>query len=508
MSSGVKWLVVLFSFGMILVSFLIGWAAKKKASDAQSFFGGTALFGPVTVGLSTVAAVASAFAVVGVPGLVYSFGNTMNLWMLSSCAFAMAYLAIGKKIRAMAEVAPIASLGDIADLRYNKHRGIKALLSLVLFIGAIAYLASQISACSALFGHLLGWDPYVAGFIIFGILTLYTTLSGEVGGVLTQAFQGFIMVLAGLIMIVAFFVMTGGFSSVVDVVSTVPSATAVVNGTEVVKKFTPNAMNGWGALPGSIAMTWMFIPILGTMGQPQVLTRMYALKNPKDMPKLGLYAALGHMVVGFFAVTMGYAALYLVGKGLISPIALADNAIFAVADYVGVYAQLFVYAAILAASMSTASMFLTLSANIVSRDLPNAFGSKLDHKKQMSLSRFVTVIIGILSIVFALSSGEAVAILGTFGWGTLMSATFPTFIIGLTWKGASSEGVFAGLVTAFIANIGALLMTRNGFKWPGGMPWYVNVITLSILVTVVVSLFTNTCKNENLDKRVDAVIEL
>ncbi|MBF4693522.1 sodium:solute symporter family transporter [Fusibacter ferrireducens] len=508
MSSSVRWLVILFSFGMILVSFLIGWAAKKKASDAQSFFGGTALFGPVTVGLSTVAAVASAFAVVGVPGIVYSFGNTMNLWMLSSCAFAMAYLAIGKKIRAMAEVGPIASLGDIADLRYNYHRGIKALLSLVLFIGAIAYLASQISACSALFGHLLGLDPYVAGFIIFGILTLYTTISGEVGGVLTQAFQGFIMVLAGLIMIVAFFVMTGGFSAVVDVVSMTPSATAVVDGAEVVKNFSPNAMNGWGALPGSIAMAWMIIPIIGTMGQPQVLTRMYALKNPKDMPKLGLYAALGHMVVGFFAVTMGYAALYLVGKGLIPPIAKADNAIFAVADYVGVYAQLFVYAAILAASMSTASMFLTLSANILSRDLPSAFGLKLEHKKQMNLSRGVMAIIGIMSIVFALSSGEAVAILGTFGWGTLMSATFPTFIIGLTWKGASSEGVFAGLITAFITNIGALLMDNNGFKWPGGMPWYVNVITLSIVVTVVVSLFTKSCKDENLDKRVDAVIEL
>ncbi|MDK2867612.1 MAG: solute:Na+ symporter, family [Clostridiales bacterium] len=508
MTDSVKWLILLFSFGMIVVSFLIGWAAKKKASDAQSFFGGTALFGPVTVSLSTVAAVASAFAVVGVPGLIYATGNTMNLWMLSSCAFAMAYMAIGKRIRAMAEVAPIASLGDIADLRYGYHRGIKALLSLVLFIGAIAYLASQISACSALFAHLLGWDPYVAGFIIFGILTVYTSLSGEVGGVLTQAFQGFIMVLAGLIMIIAFFFITGGFSGVVDIVSSAGSVSAVVDGKEIVKQFTPNAMNAWGALPGSIAMAWMVIPIIGTMGQPQVLTRMYALKNPKDMPSLGLYAGLGHLIVGFFALTMGYAALYLVGKGLISPLAVADNAIFAVADYVGVYAQLFVYAAILAASMSTASMFLTLSANILSRDLPNAFGLRLEGKKQMNVSRGITVVIGIVSILFALSSGEAVAILGTFGWGTLMSATFPTFILGLNWKGASSEGVFAGLITAFVGNIGSLWLNNHGFVWPGGLPWYVNVITASIVVTVVVSLVTKSNKETQIDPRVDAVIDL
>ncbi|WP_432663018.1 hypothetical protein R9X47_20825 [Wukongibacter baidiensis] len=508
MSSGVKYLIMSFSFGMIIVSFLIGWTAKKKASDPQSFFGGTALFGPLTVSLSTIAAVASAFAIVGVPGIIYSFGNTMTLWMLSSGAFAMAYLAIGKKIRAMAEVGSIASLGDISDLRFNKHRGIKATLSIVLFLGAIAYLASQISATSALFAHLLGWNPMVAGFFIFGILTVYTALSGEVGGVLTQAFQGLIMVLAGIIMIIAFFSITGGFENVVEVVSSAGKVTGTVDGKEVAKAFSPGMLDAWGILPGSIAMTWMFIPILGTMGQPQVLTRMYALKNPRDMPKLGLYAALGHMIVGLFAVTMAYAALYLVGKGVISPLAKGDNAIFAVADYVGVYAQLFVYAAILAASMSTASMFLTLSSNIISRDLPNALGKELDSKKQIQISRVTTFIIGIFAIMFAIFSGEAVAILGTFGWGTLMSATFPVFITGLLWKRASSEGVFAGLITALILNVTALVLNRTGFKWPGGLPWYVNVITAALLVTVVVSLFTKGATGDELDERVEAVIDL
>lgn len=506
MTDGVRYTIMAFSFGMIVVSFLIGFMAKKKASDAQSFFGGTALFGPATISLSTVAAVASAFAVVGVPGIIYSFGNTMTLWMLASCAFAMAYFIIGKKIRAMAEVGPIASLGDISDLRYNGHRGIKAILSIVVFIGAIAYLASQISACSALFAHLMGWDPMFAGFFIFGILTVYTALSGEVGGVLTQAFQGFIMVAAGVIMIIAFFSIAGGFESVVEVVSNAGKVTAMVEGKEMVKNFSPNAMNAWGVLPGSIAMSWMFIPIIGTMGQPQVLTRMYALKDPTDMPRLGLYAAISHMVVGFFAVTMGYAALYLVGKGIIPPLEKGDNAIFAVADYVGVYAQLFVYAAILAASMSTASMFLTLSSNIISRDLPSAFGKKLDIKKQMQVSRITTFFIGIFAILFALNSGEAVAILGTFGWGTLMSATFPVFITGLLWKKASSKGVFAGLIVALVLNVTALILNRTGFKWPGGMPWYVNVITAAIVVTVVGSLLFKDEKK--LDEKVELVIDL
>jgi len=508
MDAVTKMVILGFSFLMIVVSFLIGWSQKKKASDAKSFFGGTALFGPATVSLSTIAAVASAFAIVGVPGLIYSFGNTMALWMLSSGAFAMAYLMIGKKVRAMAEVGSVASLGDISDLRFKNHKGIKALLSIIIFIGAIAYLASQISACSALFAHLLGWNPMVAGFVIFGILTAYTALSGEAGGILTQAFQGFIMVAAGIIMIFIFFRMTGGFENVYQVVSTAGTVTGTVDGVEVSKTFSSSMMDGWGVLPGSIAMTWMIIPIIGTVGQPSVLTRMYALKNPADMPKLALYGALGHMVVGFFAICMGYAALYLVGIGEIAPLVKGDNAIFVVADNSGLFAQLLVYAAILAASLSTASMFLTLSANIISRDLPSAFGINLEINRQIKLSQSMTVVIGICAILFAMTSGEAVAILGTFGWGTLMSASFPVFIIGLLWKGASSKGVFAGLSAALVMNVVALVLNQSGFKWPGGMPWYVNVITLAITVTVVVSLFTQKDAKEKLDEKVELVIDL
>ncbi|HHV45346.1 MAG TPA: hypothetical protein GXX53_00335 [Tissierellia bacterium] len=504
MTNGAKILITLFSLGMIVISFLIGWWAKKKATTAELYFGSTGLFGPFIVGFSSMAAVASAFAIVGIPGILYSSGNAMTYWMLSSAAFAMAYIILGKKIRAMAEVGTVASLGDISDLRYNNNKWIKILMSIIIFIGSIAYLASQIKAGSELFSHLLGLSPMIAGFVIFGILILYTALSGEVGGVLTQAFQGFVMVIAGIIIIIAFFSMTGGFGEVLKVAAT---AGTVASG-EIVKEFNAGFLDAWGIMPRSVAMTWMLIPILGTVGQPQVLTRMYALKDPKDMPKLGLYASLSHMVVGFMAVVVAYGVLFLVGKGLIPPLANPDTAIFAFADYLGLYAQLFVYAAILAASMSTASMFLTLSANIIARDLPSALGIKISPQKQINASRIFIFVIGILSIIFSLTSGNMVAILGSFGWGTLMSATFPVFVIGLLWDRATSEGVLSGLVVSLILNIVSLILDRSGFKWPGSVPWYVNVITASILVTVVVSFFTKGATGEDLDEKVKMVIDL
>lgn len=500
-----SFIILLVALLLIGTSFVIGWWAKRKVTSAEAYYGGTKTFGPLAISLSTMAAVASAFALVGIPGLVYKTGNTLLLWMFASAAFGFGYLVIGKKVRAMAEIGPIASLGDISDLRFNHHRGIKALVSLVMFIGCVAYLASQIKACSTLFAHLLDWNEYVTGFTIFGILTAYTILSGEVGGILTQAFQGFIMVIAGVIIIIAFLVMTGG--SLEPVTDTLTSG-ATVAGNGVEKTFDPNFLNAWGSLPGSYALAWILVPTLGIIGQPQVLTRMFALKDPHEMPKLSLYVTIAHMIMALMVMIVGYASLYLVGRGLVTPLEDPDKSIYVLADYLGAYAQLFVYAAVLAAAMSTSSLFLSLSGGIISRDLPKALGFRFDATRQLFFSQVAILLLGIAAIIFALASGDMVAILGTFGYGTLMSATFPVFVIGLLWDRASSEGVFAGLVVALVLNIGALLLNNAGFQWPGNLPWYVNVIAASIVVTIFVSLFTKGATGGALDKRVKAVIEL
>ena len=53
-------------------------------------------------------------------------------------------------------------------------------------------------------------------------------------------------------------------------------------------------------------------------------------------------------------------------------------------------------------------------------------------------------------------SGDMVAILGTYRFGTLAAATFPIFVIGLLWRGASSRGVMLGMLTALVTTLGGV----------------------------------------------------
>lgn len=113
MTGGTITLILLFSALMIVVSFAIGIWARKKATTAQAYFGGTAMFGPVAVGLSSMAGIASAFAMVGVPGIIYGTGNAMTFWMLSGAAFAMSYMGCTAFL-----AVPIQVLSQLPDVGY------------------------------------------------------------------------------------------------------------------------------------------------------------------------------------------------------------------------------------------------------------------------------------------------------------------------------------------------------------------------------------------------------
>jgi len=500
MSDGVKYLILASSAAVLAISFLIGLWARRKVTSPEAFFGGAKIFGPLTVGLATMAAVGSAFAVVGVPGLVFSTGNAILLFMFAAPAFVFGYLVIGKKVRALAEIGSVASLGDLSDLRFNGHRGIKLILSIMLFLGCAMYLSAQVEACAKLFENLFDWNAVVIAVVIFAILIAYTVLSGEIGGVLTQAFQGLVIVVAGFIFTASFFFVTGGFGPVLEAIA------------ESNNGLDPSALTAWGSLPGAYSFAWILLPTLGIMCQPQVLTRITMMRTPRELPKLSLYAVVTNMITGLMVMSIGYCAIYLVATGTVT-IDHPDKAVFKVADYLGIVAQMFVYPAVLAAALSTSSLFLSLAGTIMSRDLPSSLGMDIAPTRQVTFSRIAMSLMGVAAIGFAALSGDMVAILGTYGFGTLAAATLPVFVIGLLWKGATGRGVMIGMTAALIATLAGVtieMMKRYGlsdFAWPGSVPWYVFVMMVAVVVSIGASLLTKRGEAP-LDRRVELALDL
>ena len=500
-----KVLVLIASFALLGVSLLIGFWSNRSKQSAQKFLGSTKAFGPVVTGLSSMAAMVSGMMLVGGPGYVYTTGNYSMMTALIGCCFTLGYVFIGKKMRGIAELGELSSLGDVLDIRYKASKGIKFCTCAVLFLGSFAYLVTQVSAGGVLFQYLFGWNPYVATFAMFGIVILYMVIGGESAGILSQAFQGLIVVIAGIIVFGLYIFNFGGVQGTMEAIAANPTVT--VDG--VTANFTPRMMSAFGIdKNGSASNTWVLFAFLGSCCQPAILTRMYVLKDPRDIPKAGLVSGTAQSVACWFSTAIGYSVIYLVASGKVAPFAVTDEAVWHLGEYLGLGIQILLSTAVVAAIISSASMYLSISANMLCRDLAGCVNIKMEGKKQVTAMRISMAVIGVVSIIMAAGSTGAVLMLGFLGWGTLMSISLPVFIVGMIWKKANRKGVFAAAAASLIMNIVALILNQTGFKWPGGVPYYMYTTCVSTVLAIVISLLTYNEQEDGLGKRLNATLDL
>lgn len=481
-----KNLIILMSvFGLLVISFIIG-VKSKKTESASSFIGSSKSFGSIMVALSGTAALASGWMIVGFPTLIYSSGHFMTMNALMAGAFAISYVFIGKKIRAIAEVRDVATIGDLIEARYG-NKNIKLISSLVLFIGCFAYLAAQIAAGASLFTYMFGWSTFKSAVLMFGIVIAYVAAGGESAGIVSQAFQGAIMVVVGAVAIGLFFT-SGGFATVTEGVINNP----VITGTNgATAQFKPIALSAFGTATPAQSSTYFILAWVGTVCQPAIITRMFALKNPREFPRLAIQTGLTQAIVSFFGITMGFLVILLIVTGKLQPLNNPNEAVWVLGDYLGFGIQLLLYTAAVAAIISSASMYLSIGSSVISRDVVDCFGIKMNDKSQIRLARIAIIIVGSGSIILASFSGETVALLGALGWATFMTIFIPLILVGMIWKRANAKGMIAAAVTALAGNLtGMLLPVFAKVTWPHGLPWYIYLMFLTTTVGILVSYFT------------------
>ena len=184
--------------GYFIVSFIIGIVCVRKIKTSEHYFGATRLFGPFVMGIASCAAIMSGFGFIGGPGMVYKLGAT-SLWITLTApfGFAFGFWMLGKRLRLMAEVKSIGSLPDIVYYRY-KSNAARALLALSLLLGVVAYLGTQVLSGGIVVAGLLGVSLEVGIHLAFGVVLAYTAIGGMVASILTDFFQGLIMVIAGV----------------------------------------------------------------------------------------------------------------------------------------------------------------------------------------------------------------------------------------------------------------------------------------------------------------------
>lgn len=488
-------LVTLICVGVYLaVCIGVGWWAMRRTKSSHDFFMAGRGLGVFVTAFAVFSSTMSGFGFVGGPGLVYQMGMS-SLWIVAATIAgpAVLFALVAKRVRIFAEIRDCVSLPDVAAARY-KSETVRALMAVVVLLGVMGYLATQILAMSVVLQDILrdanvfpGIGLPAAVAFSTAVLVLYTVTGGIIASVYTDLIQGAIMIVAAVLVFAA---VLGTFEG------------GMVEMSAIIAADDRQAMGPWGTLGMFGGLSWMLIFAMGTAGQPHVVTKYMMLRDIRDIRHVVPLGAFAYGITALLWIGLGLAMRALVLSGGHDPLTTPDAAaaVF-LQNYANPLLAGVVFAALLAAIMSTADGFLNIGTAAVIHDLPNAVrGRSLDN--ELLWARVTTVVIAIVAALFALYSGDLVALLGAFGWGTFAAAIVPVIAIGLNWKGATATAATVAIVSSLAVNFGVRI---TGVTMPHGLDVGAVSFVVSMCLFLAVSLASTP---DVLDPDVEAAMEL
>ena len=475
-------------FYTVLVLYLgimafIGWYAGRKTNNIGDFFVLSGKAGVVVSGIAYFSTQFSMGTFLGTPGTIYGVGYAGMAISVPGAVFCMILpaLLIGRKLINLGHKYGFLTMADYLTDRYHS-KNMSGVLGVMMLFFLVPMMGAQIIGAGVIV-HVFTGLPEWVGVVGMGIIViLYCMTGGMKGAMMTDVIQGSLMIATAVVTFIVSVVMGGGFSNINHTLQSMNEAYLTFPGA--------NGYMPWTYYISNIVL-WSFF----TMGQPHLFTKFFAMKDHKTMFKAILLGTAGMF---FSATLIEWAGVN--GIASIQNIEKADQIIPMILQR-GMnpfLASIFI-AGIVAAGMSTIDGILVTTTGAVTRDIYQKIINKnATDEAVMSLSKVVTVIIGIVVICFGVFQPGSIFEINLFAFSGMAIFVVP-ILFGIYWKKATAKGAIASVIVGIIS---LLLFTLNPSVKALAMGFHALFPTTIIasIVMIVVSKFTETPPQETIDR--------
>ncbi|MCC5931288.1 MAG: sodium/proline symporter [Cyclobacteriaceae bacterium] len=436
----------LIGFILYLLSILIiGTISYRMNKTHHDFFIAGRKLNPWVVAFSERASGESAWLLLGLPGAMYAVG-LLEFWAAAGCVsgIILYWYIVAAKLRRETEASGSITLPDYIASRFPKQgRAIRWIATSIIIFFFTFYLSAQFNGAGKVLNVTFNIPVFYGMLIGTVIIVLYTMMGGFFAVAYTDLIQGIIMIGALIILPgMAFIIlMQQGDARLLDLYKEVPSDIMSFTGGAVGLAATAVIISG---------LSWGF----GYFGQPHLLTRFMSINDSANI-RISRRIAIMWAIPGFTgAMLIGLAGLAMYGPG-IEELSDAERIMPMLAGDVlpAWLAGIFISAAI-AAMMSTAdSQLLVITSSVIEDIYHKSLGVNISEKKLLQLSRLLTLLIGALAFIIALTSEKLIFSMVSYAWSGLGASFGPVVILMLWWKKTRGEGVIAGMLTGTVCTI-------------------------------------------------------
>ena len=299
-------MITVFILYLVVLIGIVIWSARRSKTNNDFVLGGKKISG-FSLALSERATGESAWLLLGLTGHAYAEGWAA-IWVALGCVTGILFLwtFMAEPLRRITEKTGSLTVSGLFIRTFpGTSRSIGLLSSLIIIFFFMLYIAAQFSGAGKIFNDTFNIDPFWGMVIGSAIVTLYTMLGGFITVVATDAFQAILMVVTCVVLpIVALFIAAGSGIGVAESFLTADFTVPLNSATTASATGYLLILNG---------LSWAF----GYTGQPQLLTRMMAMRNPVETRQARWLAIAWTLLAYGGAFMIGIIGFQMVEAGLL-----------------------------------------------------------------------------------------------------------------------------------------------------------------------------------------------
>ncbi len=448
--------IATYLLSLILIGF-VAFHARKENTLSDFYLAGNS-FGLIVIFLTLYATQYSGNTLFGYSGKTYRIGYAWVMSLHFMTAIVACYLIHSPRLYVLARKFRYITPTDYLQHRFSSD-ALNILATVILVFVLANYLLAQLMAMGRAMQGLSDVDPqlaYTQGVIL---LTSIMVIYGTLGGIRAVAWTD---VIQGLVLMVGFFVLMFVLYQQFGPISLATQKMQQALDVSVVNKAVvpdANRLREW--------LSYIIIVGLGSTLYPQAMQRIYAARSEKVLRHGLALMAFAPLITSLIAVCTGiYAIAYLPELDGTS----SDQALGRILGLVqhssvlGYWLVVILYAAILAAMMSTADSALLSISSMLSKDIYGRYvNPEASEARLTRVGKIFSWGLILLLVWLAIYLSDKTSLLKLLDRKfDLLIQLVPAFMISIHWKSMQAVPVVLGLVAGLVVS---LILAYGGFDF-------------------------------------------
>jgi sodium/proline symporter len=467
-------MMAVFSVYLLLLAGLAIWSHSATKSLSGYYIAGKNL-PPWVVAFSTNATGESGWLLLGLTGMGYAVG-AQAFWVVAGevLGISLAWFVMSRRIKRLSDKADAITVPDLLAYRFGDRKNALRIISILIILVMVgAYVAAQMVATGKAFSGFTDLS-YKQGVLLgAGVIIIYTLVGGYKAVAWTDLIQGVLMLVGLIVLPIIAIHAAGGWGEVLG----------------SLRAEDPGLLSAWGpegkstiALVGVVSFLAIGLPF---MGVPQLMVRFMSARSEKS-----LVPAMSISIFVILCFDVGAVLTGMAGRALIPGLEDPETILPLLSTELltPVFAAIMMVV-VLAAIMSTVDSLLILASSAVVRDYLQKI-RKLD-KTDAQLAKagkFVTLIFGLLGVMFALQQYPVIFWFVLFAWSGLGAAFGPVLICALWYPKTNFWGAIAGMSGGFLTTMAWVLWVKPlSYDLLEIIPGFIVGLSLTIFISQITS---------------------